>query len=169
MRCSPLLSTFIVLLLCSFAVPRIVRSLVLKSSAQTVVSVSCFKFVSSFSSIIGRRATPTEVLIPRHTVLFGCLNPGSTTVTTAAARSRRLWLLTASLSSLTCLLVAVSVRAGIWCFERGSARFQSARPKRGYARWHIAPWQLATHGHALEPPLKHPALSTLVVGWIHGR
>ena len=131
MRCSPLLPTFIVLLLCSFAVPRIVRSLVLKSSAQTFVSVSCFKFVSSFSSIIGRRATPTEVLIPRHTVLFGCLNPGSTT---AAARSRRPWLLTASLSSLTYLLVAVPVRAGIWCFERGSARFQSARPKEGMSK-----------------------------------
>ena len=57
-----------------------------------------------------RSTRPTVRLIPRHTVLFGCLNPGSTT---AAARSRRLWLLTASLSSLTCLLVAVSVRAGI--------------------------------------------------------
>ena len=131
MRCSPLLPTFIVLLLCSFAVPRIVRSLVLKSSAQTFVSISCFKVVSSFSSIIGRRATPTEVLIPRHTVLFGRLNPGSTT---AAARSRRLWLLTASLSSLTYLLVAVSVRAGIWCLERAAHAFKAHGPKRALAK-----------------------------------
>ena len=147
MRCSPLLPTFIVLLLCSFAVPRIVRSLVLKSSAQTCVSFIRFKFALIFGTFLVWLAASPKALIPRYSALFACFKTGSKPV---AARALRHWLSPRPLSSLTYLLVLVSVRPGI-----GALKGQRALSKRT-ARKRVSFFRQQYAGIIRpEPPLPH--------------